>query len=706
MINKKIVFFVCIICITFQYSLSLSSKEKSIESIDWVMDDATWNGSGYKFDGTSVTEANIGNVFLKVYNISQNETYLDFSKSLANWLIANANKSGIWARWAKSQGGNVFYISGSESSSEYGGAPQIGNFFLNLYLKTNNQTFLNYSKKAANWLINTTVNISGLYMWNETTSSTAKYTSFLRGAANVGNFLTELYAITNNGIYLDYAQGAANWLINITTITNNYSYYEKISSPNTIYFSLEGGAAGIGNFFLNLYKKTTNDTFLNYAIGTANYLIKVSNGTINNCFWARKNDYGFYYTGFTRGTAGIAYYFVNLFETINSEIYLNYSKGALNWLISQNKDSSDDSFIWNRALGDLTQILNYKYGNAGIGLFFLNLYSKTNNESYLEYIQKTANKILETNILDGSYSSDFHTGVSGIINFLIKCDPDWDGIDTWDEVYMKMDPYSNDTDGDKLDDLWEYTHFGFNATNSDTDGDGLNDYDELMIYSTFANLTDSDSDGLSDYEEVNYWNSNHGIGSWNLDYDNDGLSCILDLDSDGDELNDSYEIEIGTNPALNDTDNDEIKDKAELLLGLYPNNEDSDNDGLTDGFELEIGTNPLNNDTDGDGLNDSIEYNYYKTDPKRPDSDSDGWNDYYEIFISGTDPLNPDTDGDGIKDSIDSEPLNKESQLSDYLQYFVLGFGSIIGVSVGSVGASLAKKRTRRKRQILKTFKK
>ncbi|MDE5994176.1 MAG: thrombospondin type 3 repeat-containing protein, partial [Oscillospiraceae bacterium] len=71
---------------------------------------------------------------------------------------------------------------------------------------------------------------------------------------------------------------------------------------------------------------------------------------------------------------------------------------------------------------------------------------------------------------------------------------------------------------------------------------------------------------------------------------------------------------------------------------------DSDEDELDDTEERKIGTNPLNGDTDGDMLWDGDEY-YIGTTPFYPDSDGDGLSDYEEVEL-WFDPLdyNPDND--------------------------------------------------------------
>lgn len=116
--------------------------------------------------------------------------------------------------------------------------------------------------------------------------------------------------------------------------------------------------------------------------------------------------------------------------------------------------------------------------------------------------------------------------------------------------------------------------------------------------------------------------------------------------------------------------------------------QDSDGDGLDNSAEVALGTDPYSLDSDLDGLTDKDEIDFSHTDPWAWDSDSDGSTDYDEYFIAvrglaiqpvnysalagyyslrdadgdgvenidDVDPLNSDTDGDGIANWLDPEP--------------------------------------------------
>jgi len=141
-----------------------------------------------------------------------------------------------------------------------------------------------------------------------------------------------------------------------------------------------------------------------------------------------------------------------------------------------------------------------------------------------------------------------------------------------------------------------------------------------------------------------------------------GVYAVMLPDTDGDGLEDVYEIYYGSDVNLVDTDGDKLNDYYGVYVSsTYPTLKDSDENGVMDGDEdydedgvtiLEEcanGTDPLNPDSDYDNLVDGDEINVYGTDPLVADCDDDGLVDGDEIAV-GTEPLNPDTDGDGILD--------------------------------------------------------
>ena len=104
-----------------------------------------------------------------------------------------------------------------------------------------------------------------------------------------------------------------------------------------------------------------------------------------------------------------------------------------------------------------------------------------------------------------------------------------------------------------------------------------------------------------------------------------------------------------------DFDGDGVANIDEVSPPYYlhstdPLNVDTDGDGLDDGRERWLSTDPNKADSDGDGLSDGDEYWIYSSDPTRIDTDGDGLGDGTEVNQTNTSPTIIDTDGDGTSD--------------------------------------------------------
>jgi lipoprotein-anchoring transpeptidase ErfK/SrfK len=94
----------------------------------------------------------------------------------------------------------------------------------------------------------------------------------------------------------------------------------------------------------------------------------------------------------------------------------------------------------------------------------------------------------------------------------------------------------------------------------DSDNDGLSDHDEINKYFTDQNNPDTDGDGFDDGKEIKY-----GFSPRFPD-----KKKLISVDSDNDELNDLWEINLGTNLLNADSDNDGHTDGEEVLNGFDP----------------------------------------------------------------------------------------------------------------------------------------
>ncbi len=281
----------------------------------------------------------------------------------------------------------------------------------------------------------------------------------------------------------------------------------------------------------------------------------------------------------------------------------------------------------------------------------------------------------KTDATDASADLD-GDGLTNLEEYILGTDPsavdsDGDGMDdAWELVYGldPLDPAdgSGDLDGDGLMNSDEYLN-GTDPVVADSDEDGLHDGEEVNVYGTDPLVTDTDGDGYDDYMEVS-------VGSDPLDpadYPDD-----LDFDGIEDAWEDTYScVDSSVADAGDDDDLDGLTHADEYAAGTDPCSADTDGDGMDDGWELSVGLDALvddgADDEDGDGLTNLEEYGY-GTDLFVADSDGDGYSDYDEV-VAGSDPLDAgsdpltyvDSDGDGLTDNeealLGTDPLSVDT---------------------------------------------
>lgn len=324
---------------------------------------------------------------------------------------------------------------------------------------------------------------------------------------------------------------------------------------------------------------------------------------------------------------------------------------------------------------------------------------------------------------------------SGVTGVDPSADADSDGIPNYKDATF---PGFVDANSDGVNDLFDKDRDGIpNIFDIDADNDGLMDIWESLFYvqnidpdgdgrvDTPTTFADADGDGLGDvmdpdtptgatnFGNASYFGDRDGDGiknQFDIDADNDGIVDNIEgqptlgyltptgLDTDGDGLDNAYDVNQGGTPAgyVNsdggsapdyvdtDAENDGIKDLAENALGVsgsldpsevdLDNNgildlsayTDADNDGLADIFDLVNGisaaNNVRNNQTPTGTLPNGMPNVQNASTPERDwrestDTDEDGVPDALDI----------DDDNDGITDLVEGTGDNDNDGEPNYL---------------------------------------
>jgi rhamnogalacturonyl hydrolase YesR len=196
-------------------------------------------------------------MYLKVHQVLGDKSSLNEAEKLLDWLsdskqgplVNVSNDQAAWRLELDPQGGNDNqYATGVEE-----GAAGIGWTFLQAYGQTGKQVYLDMAEKAGNWLLGAAKNDGngGLY-WHEDehpASQSAPHVNLNNGAAGIGMFFIDLNKATSNEKYQKAAQGALKGIMN-SAQHNGSDIFWKDKSGNTFQAdpSWHWGDAGIIEF--------------------------------------------------------------------------------------------------------------------------------------------------------------------------------------------------------------------------------------------------------------------------------------------------------------------------------------------------------------------------------------------------------------------------------------------------------------------------
>ena len=347
------------------------------------------------------------------------ETPLDVAEKAAAYVISQAIPECGGYKWPTPLPGGVTYDRPAQVA-------EIGIFLLESYNQTGNALYLEYAEGAARWLICKAVPASGGYKWAQPDPDIPSPGWWLSPCVSqIGEFLLQTYQVTQDTTYLDYAEGAARWLVAMTYYGEPgcfVPYNPGCGSPygcQAAHGISPGRETRAATFLLHLYQETGNTDCQTIVECTAEWLIlgpdKIAES--GGFKWRHNRPYGtsFPMTEMSR----IALFFYEIYQAFGNAEYLEHANGAITWVLSQ-AVVVDDTAKWpDNQGGSYYPILPFTGPWAGVDTqactLLLVAHSVTGDATYLEHAKKHANWVISPAIANpegGGYKFPYGEGSS------------------------------------------------------------------------------------------------------------------------------------------------------------------------------------------------------------------------------------------------------------------------------------------------------
>ncbi|MCG7534092.1 class III lanthionine synthetase LanKC [Pseudoalteromonas sp. OOF1S-7] len=172
------------------------------------------------------------------------------------------------------------------------------------------------------------------------------------------------------------------------------------------------GAAGWGLACLQFYGKTQLPEFLAGAIEAADIITRQLNEHQGTLYY--KNLDGQPYSGLLHGNAGIALFFLRLYQITQNEEDLRRATCCLQFEIDRGERINNE-LVWRKNYNEKTTYPYFQFGSAGLGCVLIRFYSVTQEQRYLTLAKEIA---LATQGKFCIYPGAF-IGMSGIGTFFL-----------------------------------------------------------------------------------------------------------------------------------------------------------------------------------------------------------------------------------------------------------------------------------------------
>lgn len=305
--------------------------------------------------------------FLEAYHATGDRAYLADARAGADYLLAALDKE--------------------KGAGLYVGVSGIGFCLEEIHQVTQKPRFRQGALRCLESLRESAVEMEDGIQWSETTD-------IISGNAGTGLFLLYLAERWKDASALEMAGRVGDRLLAVGIPGDEGTKWAMDPRYPRLMPNFSHGTAGIAYFLASLYKMTGEQKYLEGALAGARYLQSAARTDDGGCliFHHEPDGEDLYYLGWCHGPVGTARLFYRLFQITKNQEWMEWvEKGARSILDSGIPDRDVPGF-WNN--------VGVCCGSAGVADFFLSLFQVTAKQEYLDFAVRLTEQIRKEAALD------------------------------------------------------------------------------------------------------------------------------------------------------------------------------------------------------------------------------------------------------------------------------------------------------------------
>jgi len=305
--------------------------------------------------------------FLEAYYATEDHTFLEDAKAGADYLLATM---------AEEKGAGL-----------YVGISGIGFSLEETYKVTSEEKYrqgvLVCLERLKEWAQEKE---NGIH-WSETTD-------LISGNTGTGLFLIYLFRELKDSSILDMAVRVGDYLIDVGIPVEPGIKWAMDPEYPRLMPNFSHGTAGVAYFLASLYKETGEKRFLEAALQGARYLISIAKTDNGICLIFHHEPEGedLYYLGWCHGPVGTSRLFLRLYEITGDKEWMDWVERGARGILESGIPKKETPGFWNNA--------GQCCGSAGVADYFLSLYQITKKQEYLDFSKRLTDQILSKATLD------------------------------------------------------------------------------------------------------------------------------------------------------------------------------------------------------------------------------------------------------------------------------------------------------------------